>query len=358
MTSALDSSFGLAIQSAKGTPNATAGNFHYLFFGEGNGSGPMSKYLSLDQEIGSGPYIRNILRVGGFSSGAINFIPRLNSVGYLLLGALGGVNTTAAVGPATVNTHVFRNQTNRFTLPWFTMRRRLGAIANAGDITSDVKVQALRFNIAASDFIRAEASFIGIGKPQFTNDTSAWNYGSQIDTTDPFLTCKGSMELPTGTTLKVVSGRVTIMNNIPIDEQWLVAKLTPDDLELVQRAITFDLMVKLDDPVLYRKLEYGILSTPGSYPADWDVNVYREARLNMKFQCENDIDTGVPGAIEFHANDSSSTPNIAWTCQPVELRGNRQVMLRMTGTVLEDASSATNGSAFVKLSNAQASYAT
>lgn len=90
MTSAEKSFIGIAEQSAKGTPNTTDGDFIYLLFRTG-GMAPQNIVIPLDPEVGGGAMLRDMVKVGVTSGGALDLIPRPASLGRFLKGAIGDI---------------------------------------------------------------------------------------------------------------------------------------------------------------------------------------------------------------------------------------------------------------------------
>ena len=88
MTSANASLFGIAKQVAKGTPNVTDNDFTYLLFNQG-GVSPNNVVVPLDEEVGGGAMLRDMKKMGVYSGGGVEMIPRPKSLGHLLLGAAG-----------------------------------------------------------------------------------------------------------------------------------------------------------------------------------------------------------------------------------------------------------------------------
>lgn len=93
MTAAEGTFLGLAKQTAFGTPNVTDADFKYLLFSEGSVS-PNNITLPLDPEVGGGALLRNVVKVGVNSSGALRFIPRPETMGHFLYGVTGSVQST------------------------------------------------------------------------------------------------------------------------------------------------------------------------------------------------------------------------------------------------------------------------
>jgi len=88
MTAAEKSFIGLAQQTAKGTIQQTDASFVYLLFRTG-GIAPQNIVIPLDPEVGGGAMLRDMVKVGVTSGGALDLIPRPASLGWLLKGAIG-----------------------------------------------------------------------------------------------------------------------------------------------------------------------------------------------------------------------------------------------------------------------------
>lgn len=100
--SADSSLLGFAKQTAAGIPNVTDAAFKYLLFNEG-GMGPENRTLPLDTEVGGGAMLRDVVKVGVLSRGQIAFIPRPDTLGNMLLGALGNVQTDVVLPAHTID---------------------------------------------------------------------------------------------------------------------------------------------------------------------------------------------------------------------------------------------------------------
>jgi hypothetical protein len=96
MTSAQRSIIGFGKQTAKGTPQVTDGSFNYLLFTRG-AAGVQNMTIPLDMEVGGGAMLREVVKTGVTSGGALEFIPRPQSLGLFLMGALGQDTVTGGV---------------------------------------------------------------------------------------------------------------------------------------------------------------------------------------------------------------------------------------------------------------------
>lgn len=346
MTSALKSYFGMSKQSAKGSTVSTDSLFKYFYFSRGTGMTPAPIVLPLEQEVGSGSLTRDMTSVGLTTTGGAEFIPRPDSLGLMLLGALGDVSTVTG---ASYNTHTFKFATDEFDIPYYTMRRES---AVGGEVFPDVRVAALGFQFRAANYLRATMGLLGASEPTYASSVS-WSPTDYMDSTPPMLTCKGAFELPTGTSLKVLRGSLLINNAMPLQEQMIVGSYTPDDIELTARGVVVSATVKVNK-ALYEKMMYD-----PAQGGSWQPDILKEADLNIKFQTASDVGGSQPYEVSFHFNgdnQASGTANVAWSVQPVALMGARQVLMQVTGMVLADTTSYADGPFSAQLINDTASY--
>lgn len=91
----LEGSFlGLAKQTAKDAPNTTDADFKYLLVREG-AFGVQNITVPLDAEVGGGAFLRSVVKVGASNGGALDIIPRPETLGHLMYGVTGQVTTSA-----------------------------------------------------------------------------------------------------------------------------------------------------------------------------------------------------------------------------------------------------------------------
>lgn len=347
MASALDSNFGLARQTSRGSVVSNDANFEYFYFSRGDGISPRHQTLPLEQEIGSGPLIRDVSKVGLVTGGESELVPRPNSIGHALMGLLGDVQT---VDNTTHYTHTFKFASDAFETPYYTFRRRVGALG--AEIFPDVKFQSLVFDFRGANYLRATLGLVGISEPSYATGAS-WDL-TNMDSTPPFLTCKGSFELPSGQSLKMLRGTLAITNGIPMEEQVIIGSYTPDDAEMVTRAIVIQGLVKADRD-LYEKMMYN-----PQQDGTWQPELLYDADMSISFETARNIDgAAVPYKISFHANgqnQASGNGNVTWSVQPVALVGNRQVTMNIQGVILADTTSYADGPFSAQLVNSKSSY--
>jgi len=94
MTAAEKSFIGIAKQTGVGVRNVTDAQFKYLLFRAG-GVAPQNIVIPLDAEVGGGAMLRDMAKVGVTSGGALDIIPRPDTMGTMLYGALGQIDARA-----------------------------------------------------------------------------------------------------------------------------------------------------------------------------------------------------------------------------------------------------------------------
>lgn len=93
MTAAEGSFVGLALQADGSTENTTAADFRYMLFQQGSMS-PRNVVLPTPPEIGGGALTRDVVKAAVSSGGALNLIPRPETLGFFLFGMTGSCTTT------------------------------------------------------------------------------------------------------------------------------------------------------------------------------------------------------------------------------------------------------------------------
>lgn len=330
MASAENTKFGVALQTAAGAPNITEGSFDYLLYSEG-ALGPQNMIIPTDPEVGGGAMISDLKKVGISSAGAINFIPRAKSIGKLLYAALGKQDTPAAVPPGSeAYAHTFNFGDDQFDLPYLTVRYAPGNLQ--GEIFKDCRIAALNFSWQAANFLRAQVAFIG-KKPELAASVG-WNPSlANLDNSPQFMTTAGSGSAGAANPLKMISGSLSIINSIPLDEQMVVGSYEPDALDVVSRAITLQVVVKVSDAALYKKVMYD--------PAggtEWVPAIMKDVLTAFEFKSDQNADAtnAVKYALSFADNMSATDGNVAWTAQPLATRAGKTIVMALSGMFLAD----------------------
>lgn len=339
MTAAEGSYYGIAKQTAKGTPNTTDNAFTYLLFREG-AVAPNNVVLPLEMEIGGGALPRSMVKVGVTSGGALDFIPRPKSLGIFLAGALGNTAEPIAGTGDDVGSyeHVFTLNTDQFLQPYYTVRGAPGAMW--GEQFQDIKVATLALNMRAARYMEAAVSFLG-GLPMPVA-TTGWSASTKIDGGPQFLAPLGVIELPTGTALKVMSATFMTNNIIPLQEQWIIGSYSPDDFELVQRSIVMQMVVKVDAATggdFYKKMAYS-----ASGASTWAADILKEGQI--KIMSVSDTPAGSSAASRPHSvlieanGQAGGAGNVALAVDPIGLRAGSQITMNVTAMFLADPTGA------------------
>jgi hypothetical protein len=346
MTASERSYVGIAKQTAKGTPNTTDADYSYFLFRAG-GVAPNNLFLPLDQEIGGGALLRDVVKVGINSGGTMDIIPRPTNIGKLLLGAIGSSASPTNNGDGSYS-HVFTLPADEFDAPYWTVRSAPGRIW--AEQLQDCRVAGLVFSFTGARFVEGAATFLG-GLPTPNIDTTgwetAWAVGTYLDSGPQLLSPVSDIELPTGTPAKVLSGAIAFGLQIPLDEQYIVGSYSPDDFNINQRTCTITLNIKVEDNVLYEKIMYD----PAGSASAWVANVYKEGDLKLDLTSPEAAGTSTAGDTYYGLNfDFDVTDdNIVWSAAPIALRAGRQVVMQVTGNVLNSA----NESITATLTNTQ-----
>jgi len=322
MTAAEKSFVGLAAQSDKGTPNTTDADFVYLLF-RNSGIAPQNVVIPLDNEVGGGAMLRDLTKVGVTSGGTVDLIPRPASLGWLLFGVLGDVDTTDNLDGS--YTHDFTLlSTDQFYSPYFTVRSAPGFLV--GEQLQDCRIANLTVNFAGARF--ADGAFTVMGGLPKTVSTGTWDPLTYVDDGPQFLgPTSDPIELPTSTAIKVLSGSIALGLNIPLDEQWVIGSYVPDDFDINTKTMVITFNVKIADAALYKKVMY---DPDGG--ADWTASLFREGDIKLNLESPDEAATGVPYSLDVNLN--STDDNVIWSAAPIALRAGRQVIMSVTGTVV------------------------
>jgi len=429
MTAAEKSFIGLAKQDEKGTPNTTDAEFNYLLFRAG-GVAPQNIVLPLDAEVGGGAMLRDMVKVGVTSGGALDIIPRPDTLGHFLLGAMGDIETANEDGesfklksdaimadvylqsipqtgydigissPPTTRTlivkgteggegplagtvtvygtdaldapleedfildgdeyivgeeefktvtevdlpvrvdpgdmvrvgwddpayrHLFKLPTDQFDAPYYTVRSAPGQLW--GEQFQDCRVAGLAITFAGARFVEGAVTFMG-GLPTPVS-IATWDALTYLDEGPQFLAPTSlGIELPPATGLKVLSGSVAWGLAIPLDEQWVVGSYSPDDFDINQRSMVITMAVKLTSDTLYKKLMYDGVGAV----SEWTAEIYREGQMQLSLRSPIEASTGNPYELTIRAHDTED--NIVWSAAPIGLRAGRQIVMAVTGVVL------------------------
>jgi len=346
---------GIAQQAAFGTPNVTDANFQYLLFTQG-GLAVAPVNVPLDMEVGGGAILRDVIKGGVVTGGQLQVIPRPATLGWVMKAMTGNVSSVAATGADTgAFTHTFTIGTDPFLAPYFTARVSPGGVW--GETYQDMRFTSLALQWRGGRFVTGSYGLIG-GLPTPSVAMTTWAAATKIDGGPQFLAPLGSIVLPTGTNLNVLSGSFVAQAQIPLDEQWIVGSYVPQNLDIVQRAYMIQMAVKITDATLYNKISYD----PAAGSA-WLAAMLKDGTIDLKFSSAPKVISGgaLANSFEILANGQAATgagvtPNVAWTASPMNFQTGKQVIMNVVGTFLADPSGA-NSPITMKLVNSTSTYA-
>ncbi len=344
MTASERSILGFARQTAQGTPNTTNGDFKYLLFTQG-AFAPNNTVLPLDQEVGGGAMLRDMVRVGVVSGGTLEFIPRPKTLGEILCGVIGVPASEAVAGQIGAYRHTYVLPADQFNAPYYTVRSAPGGMW--GEQFPNCRFTALELEYRAANFVRGSFGVLG-GMPSRVDHTS---WAASADGGPQFVTTVSDIELPTATDIKVMGGSFSAGLAIPLEEQWIVGKYEPDAFDINARAYALTFNIKIDDAALYTRMSYD----PAGGNA-WVADLFREANFKVEFNSNKNIAaTTQRHSLAIRGNGSSgNSANVAWTAAPVGIRAGRQLAMTVTGVFLGVS---TGSPITVELINDEADYA-
>jgi hypothetical protein len=282
--------------------------------------------------VPSFPYKAGVLVSGGFTAQ-----PRLESVfGWLLYGALGAV--TSASNAQGVYTHTFKFATDTSAVKFMSFRKYIpkkgtDETSDLGEKFQDCKITSLAFTFPNDAPITARIDALG-RIFSFDHAASAWTYINTFESYPSIPlgaaqigTINGYLKLPdfSATALPVVAATVTFQN-IPLDirQERVFGSPYLEDITIIMRQLTFDVLVKWNDPDLYASVltgsKTGTAWTATPYTGTFEVKAISPANIATEIE---------PYAIKITASDCM----FAMT-EGITLAGNQAVMARFTGTAL------------------------
>jgi hypothetical protein len=323
MASADRSYFGLAKQLAVDTAKVTPGDdadFKYMLFNQG-AAGVNNVVVPLDAEAGGGAMLRDVIKAGYSTGGALEFIPRPDTLGTLLMSLFG--NDTYTVAGVEPSKHVFTMNADQYDVPYYTARFAPGGMW--WEQYTNVRVNALTLDFKAASFLRGSVGFVGGAAIKMA---AAPLTGVTLSQEPPFTSPTGVIEVPSGTAVKVLSGSFTAGSAIPLDEQFVVGAYVPQGFDITQRAFALSFNVKVADNTLYQKMSYD----PAGGAA-WAAQMFTDSTFKLELSSEKDSSVvGKKHKLIIAANSAKN--NVVWSVTPLGLRSGRQVIMTITGMFL------------------------
>lgn len=253
-------------------------------------------------EVGGSPTPTIPYRAGVMAAGGALINPRLEStLGWMLYGALGAVTTLTnkdVLGNTVTGMydHGFRfSTTDEGYIPWMSFRKYIpggGVAANSlGETFRDCKIVALTLALPNDGLINARVDALGItGSTNFESDPT-WNTQYTNTQYEDYQSIPigsvvgGYLKVPafSATALPVTAATVTLQN-APLDMRQEKVFGSPylEDVTIVGRQFTVDMVLKWQDPQLYRSILTG--ATNGTQwtatPFVSDLDIYSLSSVN------------------------------------------------------------------------------
>lgn len=287
-------------------------------------------------EVGGIPIPTFPYKAGVLVGGGLTIQPRLqDTIGWLLYGVLGSV-TSSQQSTTGVYDHVFQFLSSDNTyVPWMAFRKATPrkdnvATSDLGEIYRDCKVLGFSMNLANDAPITSRVDVMG-RTFELVEDPTAWTWSNSYEgfTSIP-IGCQtgGYVKLTdySATALPIMAATVGFQN-IPLDirQDRVFGSAFVEDITIIMRQLTFDILVKWNDPDLYQDLLTG--ATTGTA---WSASPFTSA-VEIFAQSPGNIPTkNVPWSIKINAPKAMLAMN-----EGIQLAGNQAIMMRITGTAIE-----------------------
>lgn len=296
-------------------------------------------------EVGGRPLPTIPYKAGVSVAGGVTFSPRLeDSVGWILEGALGYVETTS--GSGSVKNHVFKlSPTTPGLVPWTGFRKLIptdGNIGNyaLGETYVDCKITSLAVTLPNDGLISARADIVG--RSFLFEQSPSW--GITTGSTGGWSPTRGEFEdypsIPIGSTpggyinvpgfgdLPVIQAVVTIQNqNLDPRQEKVYGSPFLEDVTIVGRQVGIDLTVKWTNPDLYRQIFTGATSGTAwsSVPFTTAIDFRSVSPANMSGEAQ-------PYELSVHVTEAMLSLQGG-----IQLAGNNAVIMRFQGVALDIA---------------------
>lgn len=283
------------------------------------------------------PYRAGVLVAGGAT---IN--PRLeDTIGWLLQGAFGAwsVSTVAEDVFGTTDTgvshHTFTFASDTGFVPYMSFRKHIpGELAAdvVEEIYQDCKIINLAIALPNDGLINARVDVLGrIPGYSYTNYTEYENEMEDYQSIPIGSVVGGYLQIPTfsATALPVTAANVTL-TNAPLDIRQEKSFGSPylDEVTVVGRSLTVDMVVKWKDPDLYASIITGATNETvwTAAPFVSDLDIYTLSTNNIPTR-------NTPYQLRVQA------PEVMYQVQGgIRLAGNNAVMMRIVGTAIAPSS--------------------
>jgi hypothetical protein len=292
-------------------------------------------------EVGGIPTPTIPYRAGILVSGGATINPRLeDTIGWLLHGTMGAWSSTSDEDvfgntDTGVEHHVFTFSTEASFVPYMSFRKYIPGSTSSNDLGEtfkDCKIVSLALALPNDGLISSRVDVLG-REPAFDDDPSfSWDNEFEDYESIPIgCTIGGYLKVPnySATALPVTAANVTL-TNAPLDIRQERNFGSPylDEITVVGRSLTVDMVVKWNDPELYLSILTG--TTTGtewtSAPFTEDLDIYA---------LSPEVISGQSTPYQLRVQATSVMYQVVGG---IRLAGNNAVMMRVTGTAIAPSS--------------------
>lgn len=273
-------------------------------------------------------------KAGPVVAGGMSLQPRLiDSFGWLLYGLLGSVDSDVDYGDVYNHVFQFASGDNNF-VPWMSFRKMIprkdnGADTDLGILFKDCKIVGCTLALPNDSPIGARIDVIG-REFSLEADPTTWQWAAPFESwesipvacqTEGFIKIEGS-ELP------IVQAQIGFQN-VPLDlrQERIFGDPYLEDVTVVQRRLTFDIVVKWNDPKLYRK----VLTGAESGVDVWSGHPYT---ASLKMRTVSSVE--MPSEAGKYMLEVEAPECMMTQVGGIALAGSQAVMLRFAGVALEN----------------------
>lgn len=296
-------------------------------------------------EVGGVPTPTIPYRAGVSAAGGATIAPRLeDTLGWLLYATAGSVTTTDdedVLGNTVTGmyNHEFKFATNASYIPYLSFRKEIPGSASdgsddLGESFVDCKIINNAFALPNDGLITTRVDVLGRGVGQNFEDNPSWTYDNTFEDYNsiPIGTVTGGyFQIPTfsGTDLPIVAGNVVI-TNAPLDmrQEKVFGSPYMQDITVVSRRLAVDLVLKWEDPQLYRSILTG--ATDGT---QWTTTPFVNDLDVYALSADDATGLSTPWGLRFQAASVMYQVNGG-----IRLAGNQSVALRVSGVGIASTS--------------------
>jgi hypothetical protein len=283
-----------------------------------------------DPEVGGRPVPTFPYKAGIMVAGGATLQPRLeDTLGWLLYALMGDVTTVGAAD----YTHTFTFSNDPSEVKWMTFKKYIpkkdGVVGtDVGEIYEDCKLTGMSFTLASDAPLQTRLDVLGrTFELDHNADLWAWENTYEDYPTIP-IGChtSGYIEVE-GERLPIVQATVSFANQ-PLDARSERVYGSPylEDITIVQRQLSFDLLVKWNNPELYTQVLTG--QPTGT---EWSAQPFVGSFEVKMATFETVGETGVEYSLTIRCPVAMLAMNGGIT-----LAGGQAVMMRFNGIALDN----------------------